>query len=100
MIPIVHLMIPAIEDPNRQSDLTSQDPENQVSAIMDPSTSNPNTQDPTDSSGSWTEPIKDYILNGTIPQEEKNERAFKIKASRFTMIQGTLYKKIHGRSLP
>ena len=60
---------------------------------MDPSTSNPNTQDPTDSSESWTKPIKEYILNGTIPQEEKNERAFRIKTSRFTMIQGTLYKK-------
>ena len=93
MIPIVHLMIPAIEDPNHQSDLTTQDPENQVSAIMDPSTSNPSMQDPTNSSRSWTEPIREYLLNGTIPREEKNERAFRIKTSRFTMIQGTLYKK-------
>ncbi|KAL4581685.1 hypothetical protein LXL04_006212 [Taraxacum kok-saghyz] len=90
VIPIVHLMIPAIEDPTRQSELTCQDPENQVSAVVDPSTSNPNMQDPTDTQGSWTKPIKEYILNGTIPQEEKNERAFRIKTSRFTIIRGKL----------
>ena len=59
MIPIVHLMIPAIDDPNRQSSLTTQDPERQVSAILDPSTTNPNMQDPTNSPGSWTEPVKE-----------------------------------------
>ena len=88
MIPIVHLMIPAIDDPNRQSDIISQEPESQVSAIMNPSTSNPNMQDPIDSPGSWTEPIKEYIINGTIPREEKNERAFRIKTSRITIIEG------------
>ena len=93
VIPIVYLMIPAIEDPTRLSELTYQDPKNQVSAVVNPSTSNPNVQDPTDTQGSWTKPIKEYILNGTIPQEEKNERAFRIKTSRFTIIQGTLYKK-------
>ena len=82
MIPIVHLMILAIDDPSCQSNLTTQDPENQVSAILDPSTINANMQDPINPPVSWTEPIKEYILNGTIPREEKNERAFRIRTSR------------------
>ena len=56
-------------------------------------TTSPDIQDPIDSQGSWTKPIKEYILNGTVPCEQKNERAFRIRASRFTIIQGTLYKK-------
>jgi hypothetical protein len=36
---------------------------------------------------------KDYILNGTAPLDQKNEKALRTRILRFTIIQGTLYKK-------
>ena len=93
MIPIVHIVVPAIEDPTKLPEEKVQDHPTEVVAIDDPAVNDPNVQDPPEPSRSWTKPIKDYILNGTIPQEEKSARAFRTRISRFTIIQGTLYKK-------
>jgi ribonuclease HI len=49
-------------------------------------------QDTGDKSKSWMQPILDYIQNDTIPDGE-NPRTFKIKVSRFTLINGKLYRK-------
>ena len=35
----------------------------------------------------------EYLLNGMIHKEEKRERAFKTRISRFVIIQGKLYIK-------
>ena len=93
MIPIVNIMIPAIDDRTQQPNSETQDPHDEVSAINDPIADDPSIQDPPNQQESWTSPIKDYILNDKIPQEEKNERAFRKRILCFPIIQGTLYKK-------
>ena len=86
-------MIPTVKDPTKLPDTEIQDPRIEVSVIDDPTANDPNVQDPSEQPRSWMSPIKDYILNGMVPQEEKNERAFRTRISRFTIIQGMLYKK-------
>jgi hypothetical protein len=40
----------------------------------------------------------DYLENGTLPSEKKSTVQLKTKARRFTMVNGTLYKR--GFALP
>ncbi|GJV65430.1 reverse transcriptase domain-containing protein [Tanacetum coccineum] len=41
----------------------------------------------------WMTPIFKYLMDGTLPPEVKKERAVKHKSWRFSIINGTLYKK-------
>ncbi|GJV47560.1 reverse transcriptase domain-containing protein [Tanacetum coccineum] len=41
----------------------------------------------------WMTPIFKYLMDGTLPIEEKKARAVKRKSWRFSIINGTLYKK-------
>ncbi|GKD86356.1 reverse transcriptase domain-containing protein, partial [Tanacetum coccineum] len=41
----------------------------------------------------WITPIFKYLMDGTLPAEVKKERAVKRKSLRFSIINGTLYKK-------
>ncbi|GKD43899.1 reverse transcriptase domain-containing protein [Tanacetum coccineum] len=42
----------------------------------------------------WMTPIFKYLTNGTLPVEVKKTRAVRRKSWRFSIINGTLYKKI------
>ncbi|GKA27132.1 reverse transcriptase domain-containing protein [Tanacetum coccineum] len=42
---------------------------------------------------SWMTPIHEYLKNDTLPAERKRAKAIKRKSQRFTIINGTLYKK-------
>ena len=46
----------------------------------------------------WRKEITDYLTNGTLPQEKKFAVQLKMKAKRFTLLNGTLYKR--GFTLP
>ena len=46
----------------------------------------------------WRKELINYLENGTLPPEKKSAVQLKIKAGRFTMLNGTLYKK--GFTLP
>ena len=46
----------------------------------------------------WRKAIIDYLENGTLPAEKKSVVQLKIKVGRFTMLNGTLYKR--GFTLP
>ena len=46
----------------------------------------------------WRKEIIDYLESGTLPAEKKSTVQLKIKAGRFTMLNGTLYKR--GFTLP
>ncbi|GJV83137.1 reverse transcriptase domain-containing protein, partial [Tanacetum coccineum] len=41
----------------------------------------------------WMTPIFKYLTNGTLPEEVKKARAVRRKSWRFSIINGTLYKK-------
>ncbi|XP_072066966.1 uncharacterized protein [Arachis hypogaea] len=45
------------------------------------------------SQGSWTYPILQYLLNGTLPEDPKEEKWTKKKAANYTVIAGQLYKR-------
>ncbi|GKU94659.1 hypothetical protein SLEP1_g8119 [Rubroshorea leprosula] len=47
---------------------------------------------------SWTNPIREYLLNGTIPGDKQEEMKLRRKASRYTLVGDILYKRSY--SLP
>jgi ribonuclease HI len=53
---------------------------------------------PIDVSSSWMIPITNYLEEGTLPSDPVEARKLKVRLARFTLIQGTLYKR--GFSLP
>ncbi|GKV35996.1 hypothetical protein SLEP1_g44183 [Rubroshorea leprosula] len=47
---------------------------------------------------SWTNPIREYLLNGTVPRDKQEEMKLRRKASRYTLVGDILYKRSY--SLP
>nr|XP_025678020.1 uncharacterized protein LOC112777850 [Arachis hypogaea] len=43
--------------------------------------------------GSWTYPILQYLLDGTLPPDPKEEKRIKREAANYTIIVGQLYKR-------
>jgi hypothetical protein len=46
----------------------------------------------------WRRELINYLENGTLPSKRKSVIQLRMKAERFTMVNGTLYKK--GFTLP
>ncbi|XP_074283537.1 uncharacterized protein LOC141608085 [Silene latifolia] len=67
-IPIIHLLEPAISKPEQ----------------VNPVNTNNN---------SWTKPYYDWFLRGTLPQDRHAARAFKTKASTYSIINNILFKR-------
>ena len=42
---------------------------------------------------SWMDPIIDYLKNGKEPGDKNQARKLRIKAARYTLLEGGLYKK-------
>ena len=55
-------------------------------------------ENPIETETCWTTPIISYLERGTLPNDCHEARRIKVCASRFTILQGTQYKK--GFSLP
>nr|XP_025661621.1 uncharacterized protein LOC112757229 [Arachis hypogaea] len=43
--------------------------------------------------GSWTYPILQYLLDGTLPPDPKEEKRIKREAANYTIVAGQLYKR-------
>ncbi|XP_072071890.1 uncharacterized protein [Arachis hypogaea] len=43
--------------------------------------------------GSWTYPILQYLLDGTLPEDPKGEKRTKREAANYTVVAGQLYKR-------
>ncbi|XP_016195081.1 uncharacterized protein LOC107636060 [Arachis ipaensis] len=43
--------------------------------------------------GSWTYPILQYLLDGTLPPDPKEEKRIKREAANYTIVTGQLYKR-------
>ena len=78
-IPITHILNPAIEEVMPE-----------VTAIEDQDTKH---KDSEINSESWMNPIREYLQNDKILNDEKNPKAFRMKVSRFTIVQNILYRK-------
>ncbi|KAK9050558.1 hypothetical protein SSX86_029875 [Deinandra increscens subsp. villosa] len=79
-IPIIHILTPAIDQ-----GMDSQDFDTLGETLVS------STQDSTKES--WTRPIIQYLQDGTIPETEKDARAFRIRVARYVIIKNILYKK-------
>ena len=42
----------------------------------------------------WTKPLYDYLRHNILPQGKLNAHGFRLKASRFTLVNDVLYKKL------
>ena len=42
---------------------------------------------------SWMDPIWDYLLNGILPSDPKEKSKLRARSARFSILQGTLYKR-------
>ena len=42
---------------------------------------------------SWMDPIWDYLVEGTLPSDPKESSKIRARSARFTIHQGTLYKR-------
>ena len=42
---------------------------------------------------SWMDPIWDYLVDGTLPSDPKEASKLRARLARFTVHQGTLYKR-------
>ena len=73
LILVVHLQEPSISIDNRE-----------VSHVM--------------SEPSWMDPIWDYLVEGTLPSDQKEASKLRARSARFTVHLGTLYKR--GFSMP
>ncbi|XP_072062145.1 uncharacterized protein [Arachis hypogaea] len=45
------------------------------------------------SQGSWTYPILQYLLDGTLPEDPKEGKRIKREAANYTVVTGHLYKR-------
>ncbi|XP_074278665.1 uncharacterized protein LOC141602261 [Silene latifolia] len=62
--------------------------------ILEPTISKPEQVNPVNTdSDSWTKPYYDWFLRGILPQGKHEVRAFKIKASSYSIINNTLFKR-------
>ncbi|GKV01291.1 hypothetical protein SLEP1_g13856 [Rubroshorea leprosula] len=48
---------------------------------------------------SWTDPIRGYLLSGTVPRDKQEEMKLRRKASRYTLVGDILYKRSYSLSL-
>ena len=48
---------------------------------------------PIESQPSWMDPIWDYIIDGSLPDETKEEAKIRTRSARFTNHKGSLYKR-------
>ncbi|GKU90867.1 hypothetical protein SLEP1_g4811 [Rubroshorea leprosula] len=48
---------------------------------------------------SWTDPIKAYLRDGTVPNDKPEEMQLRKKASQCTLVDGVLYKKSYSLHL-
>ena len=73
MIPVEHLQEPSISIDNGEVSLVMSEP-------------------------SWMDPIWNYLVDGTLPSDPKEASKLSARSARFTIHQGTLYKR--GYSTP
>ena len=48
---------------------------------------------PVESEPSWMDPISDYIIDGSLPDDPKEAAKIRVRSARFTNHKGSLYKR-------
>ncbi|XP_074299439.1 uncharacterized protein LOC141630541 [Silene latifolia] len=93
-IPIVHVLEPAISKAGHDegNDTSSQQP--QKGGVLTKTTGQ-------EEAASWRKPYQDWLQNDILPADKKEVRSFKMKAFRFVLIDGILFRKslAGGRSM-
>ncbi|XP_074299102.1 uncharacterized protein LOC141630130 [Silene latifolia] len=62
--------------------------------LLEPTISKPEQVNPVNiDNDSWTKPYYDWFLRGILPQDRHEARAFRIRASTYSIINNTLFKR-------
>jgi hypothetical protein len=77
-VPIIHVLKPAID--------TSMEAQG-VMSLQD------NIDEESRPAPTWIQDYRNYLLNGTQPSDRNEARVFRMKASRYTVIDNVLFKK-------
>ena len=65
-----------------------------IEHLPEPSVSIDNREvSPVMSESSWMDPIWDYLVDGTLPNDPKEASKLRVRSARFTVHRGTLYKR-------
>ncbi|XP_021733160.1 uncharacterized protein LOC110699980 [Chenopodium quinoa] len=102
-IPLIHLLAPSVDTTNRPPkpsvpEPVKPDPDNPETPIPTPNQpvkiepEEPNFVASVTNPTSWTQPISDYLEHDTLSENKAEVRALRFKASRYTIIQGVLFK--------
>uniref|UniRef100_A0A803L268 Reverse transcriptase domain-containing protein n=1 Tax=Chenopodium quinoa TaxID=63459 RepID=A0A803L268_CHEQI len=102
---LIHLLAPAINTNNQTSKpiyLDSAKLEPNSSKVLEPDSPKPIKDKPTEpniitpiaNQTSWIQTIFDYLEQDTLPENKVEARALRFKASKYTIIQGVLFKKL------
>ncbi|XP_021764713.1 uncharacterized protein LOC110729291 [Chenopodium quinoa] len=102
-IPLIHLLAHVVDTANLPPkpsipEPVKPDPDNPEIPTPTPSQpvkiepEEPNFVAPVTNPTSWMQPIFDYLEHGTLPENKAEARALRFKASRYTIIQGALFK--------
>ncbi|XP_058075961.1 uncharacterized protein LOC131224683 [Magnolia sinica] len=52
---------------------------------------------PVDATPSWMDPIYDYLTSGEVPSDRLEARRLRVRAARYVILDGILYKKEHSQ---
>ncbi|XP_074341964.1 uncharacterized protein LOC141679362 [Apium graveolens] len=77
-IPVIHIVKPAMEILAFGTETMTLDQRN---------------DDTSEDADNWIKRFKDYLQFGTLPANNNEARVLRMKASRFTIINGELFKK-------
>ncbi|XP_074314746.1 uncharacterized protein LOC141649982 [Silene latifolia] len=87
-VPIVHVLEPAISKAEQDNEGTAGSPKSQEEGVLANTTGQEEAVD-------WRKPYQDWLQNDTLPADKKEVRSFKMRASRFVLIDGVLFRKSH-----
>ncbi|XP_074305132.1 uncharacterized protein LOC141640140 [Silene latifolia] len=81
-IPIVHVLEPAISKVGQGDENTAGSLQSQEEGVLTNTTSQEEAVD-------WRKPYQDWLQNDILPADKKEVRSFKMRASRFVLIDGS-----------
>ncbi|XP_074306319.1 uncharacterized protein LOC141641561 [Silene latifolia] len=87
-VPIVHVLEPAISKAEQGNEGTAGSPQSQEKEVLTNTASQEEAVD-------WRKPYQEWLQNDTLPADKKEVRSFKMRASRFVLIDGVLFRKSH-----
>ncbi|XP_074288332.1 uncharacterized protein LOC141613491 [Silene latifolia] len=89
-IPIAHVLEPSIQ---KAEEIDRGELEDQQNVGVENGATVLSNTDDQSADPDWRTPYLDWLIDGKLPSDKKEERGFKMKASRFVLIDDMLFRK-------